>query len=128
MRTGRALRGAVVALTTSVVVAGSWVTAANPVMGKAAVRCPAPGEAIDDAVSTAPPRHTPEEQSAVRRAIETLLKPDGDPVASIGDGRDTVEVGLVPGREDVAARLVRRYGDAVRIHVGTVLYVPRGCG
>jgi hypothetical protein len=92
-------------------------------------RCPAPGETIDDAISTVPPRHTPEELAAIRQAIEPKAPwPKNSPIMSIGDGRDTVEIWLVPGREDIAAQLVQQYGEAVRIHVGATLYVPHGCG
>lgn len=109
---------------------GTTTTAGANARRAAAVQCPAPGETLDDAVSTAPARHSPEELAAIRKVIEAELPgPKGSPDGySIGDGRDTVDVTLAPGREAFAASIVRRFGDAVRIHVGPFLYVPRGCG
>jgi hypothetical protein len=107
-------------------VGGSQRAVAAPTV--APVRCPAPGGAIDDARSTAPVRQSRAELEVIRQAIGPTAGSVHDPIMSIGFGRDTLEIRLVPGRERLAAQLVKRYGDALRVQVGGVLYVPRGCG
>src|SRR5439155_26158881 len=118
------MQAAVVSSLALLVVLGGTLSAgaSSSGSGKSSTRCPAPGEALDDATSTAPPRHTPEELASIRKTIEAELLPPGrkvGPLTSIGDGRDTIEIDLVPCREDLAANLVNRYGDALRIHVGS---------
>jgi hypothetical protein len=70
-----------------------------------------------------------------QRAIDTITA-EIDAVASssqgqlesVGEGFGVVDISLAPGREDVAASYVRRFGSAVAITVGALPYVPRGCG
>ena len=39
-----------------------------------------------------------------------------------------VEFGLAPGEEQLADQYINEYGNAIRVHVGALAYVPSGCG
>lgn len=47
---------------------------------------------------------------------------------SLSTGWQAVDVGLGPGREDLAAAYADRFGSAVRITVGGHPFIPSGCG
>ena len=71
------------------------------------------------------------------QAIETQVVADAQskksdfrdfPGGPVGNSNQVVSFGLAPGDEQLAQLYVDRWGDAVRIMVGTVVYVPSGCG
>ena len=71
------------------------------------------------------------------QAIETQVVADAQsktsdfrefPGGPAGNNTQLVSFELAPGDEQLAQSYVDRWGDAVRIMVGTVVYVPSGCG
>jgi len=95
---------------------------------EAPVRCPAPGSLGAEATSDVPPKHSAEELASIRASVDAVAARSPALWAGVGTGRDSVFVMLVPGQERLAARLVKRFGDAVRVQVGLIDYSPRGCG
>ena len=94
---------------------------------EAPVRCPAAGSLEAEATSDAPPKHSAEEARLDQDVRRRRRRAPPELWAGVGTGRDSVFVMLVPGQERLAARLVERFGDAVRVQVGLIDYSPRGC-
>jgi len=67
--------------------------------------------------------HSVEDRQRIRAEIEPLMTSDGL-IQGIGDVQDHVSVELRADGEDLAAKLWARYGDAVRLRVGTAPYPP----
>ena len=112
-------RRAVITLVVVAVLVGMTPAAGASTGRTTALRCPAPGEALDDAVSTAPLRHTPEALAVVRTVIESeITGPHGSPDAySIGDNRDAVDVTDEPETRPYGIDFGIRdpFGNAIRI-------------
>jgi hypothetical protein len=72
-------------------------------------------------------RWTKQHLDTIAADIEALADPSGQ-IPRSGAGSDVVDIGLAPGREDLAARYAQRWGSAVSITVGAEPYVPAGCG
>lgn len=74
--------------------------------------------------------HTLRELAAIHDQLSVeLTRPDRQGAFRyVGEGWQTVTIGLAPGREDLALGYAERFGDAVSIDLGGHPYVPAGCG
>jgi hypothetical protein len=106
--------------------AGEAVNAADAAL-KAPIRCPAAGSLEAEATSDAPPKLSEEMLAFIRASVDEVAAHSPELWAGVGTGRDSVFVMLVPGQERLAARLVERFGGAVRVQVGLINNSPRGC-
>lgn len=68
-------------------------------------------------------RYTGEDLGRIRAEIQPLMTPDG-PIEGLGASMDHVSVELRADGEALAAELWGRYGDAVRLRVGTAPFPP----
>jgi hypothetical protein len=67
--------------------------------------------------------HTVEDLQRIRDEIQSQMTPSG-PIEGVGETMGHVEVVLRADGEPLAAELRARYGDAVRLRVGTAPYPP----
>jgi hypothetical protein len=68
-------------------------------------------------------RYTVEDLQRIRNEIQSQMTPGG-PIEGIGESMGHVHVELRADGEPVAAELWARYGDALRLRVGTAPYPP----
>lgn len=74
---------------------------------------------VPAACPTRPGRYTIDQMMALRPRIDSLVRTDA---WSVGDGANAIMLDLQPGREHLAARMRREFGDAVEISIAGVPY------